>query len=273
MKKIREKTGASHEIVLLCLAIFFADASHSTIIPIFPAFAKNRCKPRFSFYHINVMSYLIVMSGVEKVTEDLYMVKHEMRPGWFCSVLVFFGEKQIGIVDSGFMETARDMILPLIKEHDRRLDEVNILVNTHRDGDHIKGNKVLKEQTGTIIAAHRLEAEAIPDVDRLLEDGEIVVLGDRSFKVIHTPGHRPGAICLYEQNTGLLVTDDVVCGTREDLIRMDKEIYIKSLKKLQTLEAETMIMSHPFEPAGKNVLIGKEIEDMIKASIKIAEKL
>ena len=228
--------------------------------------------PRFSFYHINVMDYVIEMT-VEKVADDLYVVKHEMRPGWFCSVLVFFGEKQIGIVDSGFEETAKDMILPVIIEQGRNLKEVNLLVNTHRDGDHIKGNPVIKDQTGAVIAAHKLEAEAIPDVDQLLEDGEIVILGDRSFKVIHTPGHRPGAICLYEQDTGLLVTDDVVCGTREDLIRMDKEIYIASLKKLLALGAETMIMAHPFEPAGKNVLRGKEIEDMLKASIEIAEKL
>ena len=210
---------------------------------------------------------------VEKVADDLYVVKHEMRPGWFCSVLVFFGENQIGIVDSGFEATARDMILPLIKEQGRRLDEVNLLVNTHRYGDHIKGNPVLKNQTSAVIAAHRLEAEAIPEVDRLLEDSEIVTLGDRSFKVIHTRGHRPGAICLYELETGLLVTDDVVCGTREELIRMDKEIYIESLKKLLTLKAETMIMAHPFEPAGKNILRGIEIRDMIKASIEIAENL
>ncbi|MCW4013789.1 MAG: MBL fold metallo-hydrolase [Candidatus Bathyarchaeota archaeon] len=210
---------------------------------------------------------------VERVTDDLYVVKHEMRPGWYCSVLVFFGEKQIGIVDSGFEETAREMILPLIKEQGRKLEEVDLLVNTHRDGDHIKGNQVIKDQTGATIAAHRLEAEAIPDVDRVLEDGEMVVLGDRSFKVIHTPGHRPGAICLYEEETGLLVTDDVVCGTREDLIRMDKEIYIDSLKKLLTLDAVTMIMAHPFEPAGKSILGGKEIEEMIEASIEIAENL
>jgi len=233
--------------------------------------------PRFSFYHINVMDYVIEMT-VEKVADDLYVVKHEMRPGWFCSVLVFFGENQIGIVDSGFEETAKDMILPLIIEQGRNLKEVNLLVNTHRDGDHIKGNPVIKDQTGAVIAAHKLEAEAIPDVDQLLENGEIVILGDRSFKVIHTPGHRPGAICLYEQDFLGLVDYKgsicgVVCGTREDLIRMDKEIYIASLKKLLALGAETMIMAHPFEPAGKNVLRGKEIEDMLKASIEIAEKL
>ena len=113
----------------------------------------------------------------------------------------------------------------------------------------------------------------MPSANQLLEDGETVKLGDRSFKVIHTPGHRPGAICLLDEEHKLLITGDSVCGTREDLIKMDKEIYIKSLKHLQTVDADVMIMSHPFQPPGKHILRGKEIPEMIKASIEIAEKM
>ena len=107
----------------------------------------------------------------------------------------------------------------------------------------------------------------------MIEDGDTLVLGDRDFKVIHTPGHRPGAICLMDENHRLLVTGDSVCGEREDLIRMDKAIYIESLRKLRGMKANTMIMSHPFMPAGKNSLKGKEIAEMIEASIKVAESL
>jgi hypothetical protein len=70
-----------------------------------------------------------------------------------------------------------------------------------------------------------------------------------------------------------LITGDSVCGERKDLIRMNKNIYIESLKKLRKVDADMMIMSHPFKPAGKNILVGYEIKDMIKASIEIAEKL
>jgi hypothetical protein len=54
---------------------------------------------------------------------------------------------------------------------------------------------------------------------------------------------------------------------------MNKKIYIDSMKMLLEVNAEVMIMSHPFMPAGKNVLKGQEIEEMIKASIEIAENL
>jgi glyoxylase-like metal-dependent hydrolase (beta-lactamase superfamily II) len=213
-----------------------------------------------------------IMSEIEQVHDDLFVVRHEMRPGWSCNVLVFFGEKNIGIVDTAFEETIRNVVFPLILEQDRSLDEIDLVVNTHRDGDHIKGNGVFKEKTSAIIAAHRLEAKEIPYIDRHLEDGDTVTLGDRVFRVIHTPGHRPGAICLFQEESGLLVTDDVVCGTREDLIRMDKQTYIESLRKLQKLETDTMIMSHPFMPAGKDILKGNEAGKMIEASIRTAEK-
>ena len=60
---------------------------------------------------------------------------------------------------------------------------------------------------------------------------------------------------------------------RSDLIRMDKEIYIISLRKLLDFEVEVMIMSHPFLPIGKSVLTGDEPEKMIRASMSITEKL
>jgi glyoxylase-like metal-dependent hydrolase (beta-lactamase superfamily II) len=44
----------------------------------------------------------------------------------------------------------------------------------------------------------------------LLEDGEVLDLGDRSFEVIHTPGHTPGSICLWERAAGVLLTGDTL---------------------------------------------------------------
>ena len=216
---------------------------------------------------------LVKMSAVEKVSDDLYLIRQDMRPGWYYSVFVFFGEDRIGVVDTGFENTPADYVFPLILEKNRELEDVDLIVNTHRDGDHIRGNEALKEKTGAVIAVHKLEADAVPSAGKMLEDGDTVTLGDREFTVIHTPGHRPGAICLYDPKEKLLITGDSVCGTREDLIRMNKEIYIDSLKKLLEVDAEMAIMSHPFMPAGKNILHGAEINDMIDASIKVAENL
>jgi len=215
----------------------------------------------------------IIMENVVEVFDDLYVVTQDMRPGWYCSVFVVFGEENIGIVDTGYENTLMDYVFPLIQGKGRSLDEVDLIVNTHRDGDHIKGNDVFKEKTGAPIVAHSLAAEAIPSLDKTMEEGDVLKLGDRLFKVIHTPGHRPGAVCLLDEKHKVMITGDSVCGEREDLIRMDKNIYIDSLKKLLELDVDLMLMSHPFKPAGKNILKGDEIGEMIRASIGIAEKL
>ena len=213
------------------------------------------------------------MENVVEVFDDLYVVKQDMRPGWYYSVFVVLGKNNIGIIDTGFENTLMDYVFPLIQGKGRSLDEVDLIVNTHRDGDHIKGNDVFKEKTGAPIVAHSLAAEAIPSLDRTMEDGDVLKLGDRLFKVIHTPGHRPGAVCLLDEEHKVLITGDSVCGEREDLIRMDKNIYIESLRRLLELDIDMMLMSHPFKPAGKNILKGDEIGEMIRASIGIAEKL
>lgn len=49
-------------------------------------------------------------------------------------------------------------------------------------------------------------AEAVETADVKLKDGDVVELGDRNFRVVHTPGHRPGSICLYDQKNYTLIT-------------------------------------------------------------------
>ena len=205
--------------------------------------------------------------------DDIFIVGKDMRPGWYYSVLVLFGKDRIGVIDTGFENTLDDLVIPLIKEKGRDPSEINLVVNTHRDGDHVKGNQSFKDKTDATIMAHHLEAEEIPLVDKTFMEDDVLHIGDRSFKVINTPGHRPGAVCLFDEENKLLITADSVAGDRKDLIRMDKEVYIKSLKSLLDLDVDHMIMSHPFQPAGKNILEGSEIREMIKASIEIAEKL
>jgi len=203
-----------------------------------------------------------------QVTKDIFVVRQEMRSGWTCNVVLVLGENNIGVVDTGYENTPEDYVFPLIEEQGRRLDEVSIIVNTHRDGDHIQGNAVFKERTKAPVYVHELEMEAVPTADFKL--GEKVKLGDRIFKVIHTPGHRPGAVCLYNEEDKILLTGDSVCGTRENLIRMDKNIYIDSLTRLLGIDVELMIMSHPFAPPNKDILKGEEVKLMIEASLEIA---
>ena len=50
----------------------------------------------------------------EKVTNDIFVVRQEMRSGWTCNVVLVFGEDAIGVVDTGYENTPEDYVFPLI---------------------------------------------------------------------------------------------------------------------------------------------------------------
>ncbi|MEM7547446.1 MAG: MBL fold metallo-hydrolase [Pseudomonadota bacterium] len=81
---------------------------------------------------------------------------------------------------------------------------------------------------------------------RILEDGDIIDLGDRHFEVIHTPGHSPGGIALWEAASGLLISGDIVYDG--PLIESDDEAemvqYVNSMKRLLELPVRTVHGGH-----------------------------
>lgn len=206
---------------------------------------------------------------MEEVAGDLFVVRQPLKEGWFCVVTVVFGGDRIGLVDTGLGKTPAGYLFPFIRGMGRGLEEVGLVVNTHRDMDHVGGNRAVKEGTGARIAIHGLEADAVETADVRLGDGDVVGLGDREFSVVHTPGHRPGSICLYDEGGRLLVSGDSVCGEVRHLIRR-KRAYIASLERLLELDVDVMVMSHPFRPMGRCVLRGAEPREMIETSIEIA---
>ncbi|MEM2925567.1 MAG: MBL fold metallo-hydrolase [Methanocellales archaeon] len=87
------------------------------------------------------------------------------------------------------------------------------------------------------------------EVDFLIEDGDFIDLNDLKLRVIHTPGHSPGSICLYLEDYGTLFSGDTLLKditpnpaiTPEDGGLLD---YLKSLQKLQGLDLEVIYPGH-----------------------------
>ncbi len=135
------------------------------------------------------------------------------------------------------------------------------VVLTHCHFDHIGGAEMVKQvwNCDIYIGAYDKEGLENPDInfsahwgdrvisispDKILNDGGNLILGEFCAKVIYTPGHTKGSICL-------MVDDKLFCGDtlfnmgigRTDLPTGDYMSEIKSIKKLFELPADTVVYS------------------------------
>lgn len=80
----------------------------------------------------------------------------------------------------------------------------------------------------------------------LVDEGDIIDLGDRQFTVLHTPGHSPGHVSLFEERTGTLIAQDVIYDGPlvTDCEGADIEVYRRSMKRLRELTPRVIHGGH-----------------------------
>lgn len=72
---------------------------------------------------------------------------------------------------------------------------------------------------------------------RILEHGDVIDLGDRAFEVVHTPGHSPGGIGLFERRTGTFLSGDIIYDGPliDDAYHSEVDRYVDTLERLRGL--------------------------------------
>ncbi len=173
----------------------------------------------------------------------------------FCYVL---GDEETGV---GIIIDPGGPAGPILnKAKHRGITQITHIVNTHSHVDHIAGNKEAQQATSAPIAIHELDApdllhpnlgmlamfgaEPSPPPTVLLKDHDLITFGNESVRVIHTPGHTLGGICLYFP--GHVITGDTlfVGGVgRTDLPGGSHEVLQNSIRnRLFTLPDDTIVL-------------------------------
>lgn len=189
-----------------------------------------------------------------------------------CSYIVACEEtKKAAIVDPGGDE---DLLLAEIEKKGLTLEYI---IATHGHPDHVCGNKKLQQASGAKIIMHTADVdffeqpevkgyfsmlglEPSPPVDIIVKAGDEIKIGNIVFQVIHTPGHTPGGICLYNE-PNLITGDTLFVGGlgRTDFPGGSHEELLSSIRnQLLILPPETIVWpGHGY--GGRQSTIGNEV--------------
>ena len=165
------------------------------------------------------------------------------------------------LIDGGPACTAQELV-DFLRDRD-----VSMVVNIHYHEDHIAANALLKERYGVELLAPQLAVNRInrppvlypyqkevwghPTPSQVKGIGDTVLTKRFRFEVVHTPGHSPDHICLFEPERGWLFSGDLYFSTHPRVARPEENQWqtIASLKKVRDLMPRVLF------PATANVIL------------------
>ena len=154
------------------------------------------------------------------------------------------GKKELVVVDPAGIKTKIQNQLATILSN----RQVKTIFLTHHHRDHIGGAVHLSKATGAKIISSEYTATKLPfDVDGVISHNEEVAIDGEIWKVILTPGHTRGHLCLYSSSFGDLVAGDMVAGIGTILIDSPEGNlgdYLESLCQLQQLSPQRLLPAH-----------------------------
>jgi endoribonuclease LACTB2 len=150
------------------------------------------------------------------------------------------------------------------------------IVVTHHHLDHVGGAAVFARELSLPLWAHAETAKRIdtPVGRTLVDDDEIVLDGPipACWRVLHTPGHAPGHLCLYDEEERAMVVGDMVAAVGTILIEPgdgDMRAYLEQLARLAGLDARVALPAHGEPIEAPSALFRRYIEHRLMREGKV----
>ncbi len=186
-----------------------------------------------------------------------------------CNVYLVYDADEWILIDIGFEEVV-DEVVDLIREMDFPLSKCKTIVATHADVDHIQGLAKLKQALRTSVTAHPLAEQPLAEgdrirtfaeiaaqnihldmppvkVDHLLDEGDVLNVGDLQLQAWHTPGHTDGQLSFRFGNL-LFSADNIYrdgcVGAIDAHHGSDLPAFIRSLQRIRQSDCEWLLPSH-----------------------------
>ena len=207
-----------------------------------------------------------------RLSDGVSLIRERYVADWLrCNIWHVQGRNRDLLIDSGLG------LRPLKPEIARLTDKPVTAVMSHCHFDHIGAGHEFSERLGHP-ACQSIYLDPLPDEmpfkafiraetfialpDRhfsiesfsitpapltdYLDEGDLIDLGDRTFRVLHLPGHSPDSIALFEDETRILFSGDVVYDgdLLDTLYHSDPELYRESLARLKTLPVQIVHGGH-----------------------------
>ena len=185
------------------------------------------------------------------------------------NVYLIDGGSEFLLIDIGYLDTVSD-IVDLIRQMDFNLSTCKMVIATHADADHIQGLARSKELLKTKVAAHPLSVEPIETgdgittyatikaqgidipmppckIDQLLNEGDVIKVGDLEVTVWHTPGHTAGQLSFKMGNLlfcGDNIYKDSCVGVIDAHHGSNIPDFLNSLNRIVKDDSEYLLPSH-----------------------------
>ncbi|SDM50808.1 Glyoxylase, beta-lactamase superfamily II [Fictibacillus solisalsi] len=211
--------------------------------------------------------------------------------------MVLIKDQHSILIDTGFGSDAK-ITEQLIKAEGVSPEELQLIVNTHYHSDHVGGNFYLQKNYGVKIAGHKWDADLInacdPEacsaewldqpvepyqVNLKLSDNDEIYTGNKTLKVVHTPGHTLGHISLYDPEEEIFFSGDLFHRNDVGWLNIFREGVSSIQRSLESIDRVSKLrIRHAYSGHGPEIenplssidTARKRLEKWLKSPEKVA---